>query len=185
MTWLMQSPLAIVLIGALLCVVMAVAWVSTGRREPLYGLAALLGLTALLLVAERFVITDREAIEATLHVIAADVKSNNRPAVLGHIYSGAPELAQRARAEIGNYEFTECKVTRIDKIEVNTADQPRSAVAEFNVYVSGTFRVQGAAASGNYWRFVHLKLRKEADGRWRVEDYSHSEPTSFLFDRQK
>jgi hypothetical protein len=168
--WLLLIFLGVV--AALL----AAMWVATGRREPLWGAVAAIGLLPVLWLIERLVVTDREAVEATLHEIAADVKSNNRAAVLAHIHSGAPSLRRQAEQEIPNYTFTECKVNKIHRIDVAAADQPPSAEAEFNVFVSGTFKVAGQTASGDFPRYVALKLRKDADGKWRVENYTHADP---------
>jgi hypothetical protein len=151
-------------------------WASTGRREPLWGAVAAVGLLPVLWIVERLVVTDREAVEATLHEIAADVKSNNRAAVLAHIYSGAPALRQQAALEMPNYSFTECKVNKVHRVKVSASDRPPSAEAEFNVYVSGTFTYAGQTASGDFPRYVALKLRKDTDGKWRVENYTHADP---------
>ena len=168
--WLLLIFLGVV--GALL----AAMWATTGRREPLWGAVAAAGLLPVVWLAERLVVTDREAVEATLYEIAADVKSNNRAAVLAHIYSGAPALRRQAAQEMPNYSFTECKVNKIHRIEVSTSDRPPSAEAEFNVYVSGTFTYAGQTASGDFPRYVALKLRRDTDGKWRVENYAHADP---------
>lgn len=179
MSWLFEPSLSFLLTLIFLVVVamlLAAMWVSTARREPLWGAGGVILLLPLLWLVERMVVTDREAVEATLHAIAADVKSNNQVAVLDHIYSGAPSLKQRAEGEMPNYRFTECKINKIHRIEVNVGDSPPSAEAEFNVYVSGTFGIGGQSITTETFRYVALKLRKEKDGRWRVEDYRHDDP---------
>ncbi|HUE71101.1 MAG TPA: hypothetical protein VMP01_09455 [Pirellulaceae bacterium] len=157
--------------------ILAAMWTATARREPLIAAAVAIGLMPLLWMVERLVVTDREAIEATLHQIAADVKSNNRAAVLGHIDPTATWLRARAEGEIANYQFTECKVNKLHGIEMNYQDQPLTAVAEFNVYVSGTFKIGSETLPpGNYFRRIELHLRQDAEGQWRVENYSHHSP---------
>jgi hypothetical protein len=157
--------------------ILAAMWTATGRREPLWGAAIAIGLMPLLWLVERVVVTDRETIEATLLAIAADVKSNNRSAVLSHIHSGAEPLRRQAEAEIANYKFTECKINKLHFIEVDATTKPRSAVAEFNVHVAGTFKLGNETISGDsFFRRIHLDLRQEADGRWRVANYDHSNP---------
>jgi hypothetical protein len=151
-------------------------WATSGRREPLWGAVAAVGLLPVLWIVERLVVTDREAVEATLHEIAADVKSNNRAAVLAHIHSAVPSLRQQAEQEIPNYTFTECKVNKIHRIDITGGGNAPSAEAEFNVFVSGTFTVSGQTVSGDFPRYVALKLRKDTDGKWRVENYAHADP---------
>ncbi|MEX2027173.1 MAG: hypothetical protein WEH44_07725, partial [Pirellulaceae bacterium] len=157
--------------------ILAALWTATARGEPLIAAGVAIALMPLFWLVERLVVTDREAIEATLHQIAADVKSNNRAAVLGHIDPAATWLRARAEGEIANYQFTECKVNKLHGIEVNYRDQPHTAVAEFNVYVSGTFKVGSEMLPpGDYFRRIELHLRQDADGHWRVENYSHRSP---------
>lgn len=157
--------------------ILAAMWTATARREPLLAAAVAIGLMPLLWMVERLVVTDREAIETTLHEIAADVKSNNRAAVLGHIDPAATWLRARAEGEIANYQFTECKINKLHEIEVNYRDRPLTAVADFNVYVSGTFRVGNEMLPpGDYFRRIELRLRQDAEGHWRVENYSHRSP---------
>src|SRR5262245_47130924 len=108
MNWLFEQPLVIVGVGAVLLVGLGAVWSSTVRQELLYALAGIFGLIVAGLIVERLVVTDREAIRATLLQIAHDVESNNHGAVLKHIHSGAPQLAQRAKAELPNYQFSAC-----------------------------------------------------------------------------
>jgi hypothetical protein len=184
MTWLFEQPLAIVIIGVVLLLGLGTAWSMTGRKELLYALGATLALIVVGLIVERLVITDREAIQATLLTIARDVQSNNRRAILGHVHSSATELKQRAETELANYQFTECRVTRIHLVDVNARAQPRSAVVEFNVIASGTFR-QGTleVSDTSVPRWVRLNMLRENDGRWTVESYEHAPPQQFMFNR--
>jgi hypothetical protein len=184
MTWLFESPLIIVVLGVLLILGLGAAWSATGRQELLYAMAAALALLLLGLVTERLVVTDKEAIQATLVQIARDIQSNNRRAVAAHIYSGAPELKKKAEAELPNYEFTECRVTRIYEIDVDRSAEPRSAIVEFNVLASGTFHFLGDRFSdSNILRWVKLHLVREKDGRWTVQEYEHAEPTRGMFNQ--
>ena len=166
--------LTLIFVGVVAALLSAM-WAATGRREPAWGAAAAIGLLPVMFMIERLVVTDREAIEATLHEIAADVKSNNRSAVLAHIHPLSPSLRRQAQQEMPKYQFTECKVNKIHRIEVDRM-APSSAEAEFNVFVSGTFQVQGMTASGDFPRYVALKLSKDEDGKWRVTNYAHADP---------
>ena len=160
----------------LAAVILAAMWAATARREPLIGAGIVLALMPLAWMVERLLVTDREAIEATLFAIAAEVKNNNRAAVLRYIHSQASELRAKAEAEMGNYRFNECKINRIHEIVVSGDKRPKSAVASFNVYANGSFRVNNETISGDVFRRIELHLRQEDDGNWRVENYDHSAP---------
>jgi hypothetical protein len=177
MNWLFEQPLIIVVLGMLLILGLGAAWSASGRKELLIGMGAALALLIGGLVMERMIVTDREAIDATLEQIARDVKSNNRQALLRHIYSGAPKLKQQAETELPNYEFTECRITKIFSRDIDRLAEPRSAIVEFNVLVSGNFRYEGMSFSdSNIPRWVKLHLVREKDGRWTVQEYEHDAP---------
>jgi len=182
MNWLYEQPLVVLILGVVLGLATGAAWASTGKRWLLavFGLVVLL--TAGGLIAERMIVTDREAVEATLVEIAADVESNDIPALLRHIYSGAPRVKADAEAELPNYRFTECRVTKVHSIDVDAASEPRSAVVEFNIIAGGSFRQGGFEVSDQRIpRWVQLHLVREQDGRWAVQDYKHEQPQQMMF----
>ena len=181
MNWLYEQPLAIVVIGVLVLIALGVAWSATGRRELLQALVVALVLLIVGLIVERVVVTDREAIETTLLQIARDVESNSLRAVTSHVYSGAPELKQKAAGELPRYRFTECRVTKIHKVEVDPKAQPRSANVEFNINASGSFKDGGFELSeARIPRWIRLNMVREKDGRWTVQNYEHDDPARFL-----
>ena len=188
MNWLFDRPVYVAILGVLLCVPIAILWVTSGRKEMLYALAAAFALFVALLITERMVVTDREALEATVVQIARDVQANNHQAVQGHIYSGSPPLKQKVQAELPNYQFIECRITSQPEIEVNTKDEPRSAKVSFLAAAAGDFKYEGMSASASkeapIRRHIILHMRKEADGNWKVEDYEHKEITDAFFNKK-
>lgn len=180
MTWIFESPLLIAALGFLLVVGLGVSWISSGRKELLYALLGAVALVAGLLVAERMIITDREAITAKLDEIAADVQSNIVSRVTRHISPTVPSLISKAQAEMPNYQFTEMRVTGVHSISVDARARPRTAVVEFNIMAAGTFRVGNDSLTTTVPRWVKLELVKEEDGQWRVVSYEHAEPAQFM-----
>jgi hypothetical protein len=181
--WLFDTPIFIVLIATVLGVLCGVAWTSSGRKELLYALGAVVALTIAMLIVERVVVTDREAIRTKLAEIARDVQANDHQRVLSHIAKSNPSLVQEAQTELQRYDFTECRVTKIHKTDVDSSAEPRSAIVEFNVRVSGKFSESGFEASGTYPRWVQLHMVLEEDGQWRVENYEHDAPQQFMVNR--
>ena len=59
MNWLFDRPVYVAILGLVLCMPIAIAWVMTGRKEVLYALAAAFALFVALLIMERVVVTDR------------------------------------------------------------------------------------------------------------------------------
>jgi hypothetical protein len=156
------------------------AWSATGRKELLYAMAAALALLIGGLVTERLVVTDGEAIRATLLQIARDVQSNDRKAVTRHIHSSAPDLKKRADAELPNYQFTECRVTKVHLIDVDSHAEPRSAIAEFNVIATATLRQPGFEVTDTVPQWVRLHMLREKVGRWTVAEYEHDAPQRMI-----
>ena len=182
MSWLYEQPLIIVILGVALVFVLGALWSASGRKELLYALGAAVVLLITGLVVERWTVTDREAIRGTLHRIAEDVKSNNRRAVTSHLHSTAPELKQKAEAELPKYKFDECRVTRIHLIDVDDQAEPRSALVEFNVIAAGTFKVESLEVTDTVPRWVKLHMLREPDGQWKVVDYEHDSPERMIMD---
>ncbi|MDX1945479.1 MAG: hypothetical protein SFU86_08720 [Pirellulaceae bacterium] len=180
MNWLFDQPIYIALGGIVFGFLAGVLWSSTGSKAWLAALGVVIAITAGLLITERLVVTDREAIRQTLAEIARDVQSNDVAKVVRHIAPDRPDMAIRARTEMPNYRFTECRVTKVHGIDVNERANPRTALVEFNVVVAGSFRQGGMEASGNYPRWVRLHLVKDKAGQWLVYDYEHAEPHRML-----
>jgi hypothetical protein len=183
MTWLYEQPLIVVFLGVALILSLGAAWSASGRKELLYAVAAVLVLVIAGLIIERMVITDREAIRATLQQIARDLQTNNRRAVVRHVYSGAPQLKQKAEAELPNYEFTECRITKINKLDVDASAEPRSAIIEFNIIASGTFNHLDNVVTTTVPRWIKLQMLREKDGRWTVESYEHDDPQRMIMNQ--
>jgi low affinity Fe/Cu permease len=184
MSWLYEQPLIIVFVGVAVILALGAAWSASGRKELLFAAAASLVLLIAALVVERLVVTDSEAIRATLAEIARDVKNNDRVALKQHIHPSAASLRQKADAELPNYQLTECRVTKIHLIDVDDLAEPRSAVAEFNIIASGTFKYEGFTGDGTYPRWVRLQMLRDKDNRWKVVDYEHDDPQRMIMNRQ-
>jgi hypothetical protein len=178
--WLFDTPIYIVLIAIVAGVLAGVAWTSSGRRELLYALGAVVVLAVTMLIVERAVITDREAIRTKLAEIARDVQANDMQRVLGHIAKGNPSLIGRVQNEMPNYDFTECRVTKIHKTDIDSSAEPRSAIVEFNVRFDGKFGRGGFEMRGPGVRWIRLQMVREEDGQWRVLNYEHAPPHQFM-----
>jgi hypothetical protein len=184
MSYLLEQPLAVVIVGVIAALGAGIAWTSTGRKEWLVGLGAVVVLTIGGLILEQVVVTDREAIESTLTEIARDVESNNIRALVRHIATGATVIQQAAEAEMPKYRFEECRVTKVHNIDIDATQEPRSALVEFNVIATGSFSDGGFELTGQQvYRWVQLHMVREKDGRWRVQSYKHDDPQHFMYNR--
>jgi len=181
MLWLYEQPLVIVALGVGLILALGAAWSASGRKELLYAVGFAFVLLIVGLIVERVVVTDREAIRSTVLQIASDVQHNDRRAVVGHIYSGSPQLRRQAEAELPKYQFTELRITRIHLIDVDRQAEPRSAIVEFNVMGSGSER--SGLEIEHIAQWVKLHMLREKDGRWTVADFEHDSPERMVVNR--
>ena len=175
MTWLTENPFPILLIGSLATAILAGGWLRTGSKWLLGGVIAAIALTVGLVIAERWIVTDREQVTRTLYEIAAAVERNDVEAALRHAYSGSPEVYARANAELRLYHFSEVNIKRNLQVEVFPHLDPPMATAEFNVVVVLTTR-NGLLTNRRIPRYVEVTFYREDDGRWGVGGYDHFDP---------
>lgn len=186
MSWIFESPILISVLGAIGAMVLAIAWASSGKRETAIIAGVWVGLVFVMLLVERLVVTDREQIQILVQDITNDAKSNDPKRLTQHIHSAAQTLLTRANTELPNYNFTMLRITKIHSVEVTGNKVPKTAVVDFNVVAAGSFSVAGEqrfefTRDEPLYRNIKLFLRQEADGKWRVEDYQHANPTAFMF----
>ena len=172
MTWVLEEPIYILILGAITLAFLGFALMQTGYRKLFHAMLAVAALTAGLLILERTVQTPREQVEADLEAIARDVESNNLEAICSHVYSGAPETLEDARREFPNYTFEKVNIKNNVEVVFEKGPEPPQATATFNVVVSVR---TGGMDFPHVARFVTVTLRFE-NGHWRVEKYAHRQP---------
>ncbi len=178
--WILDNPynpFLLAFLGCVACLGAFVAWIMSSRKEALYAAAGIFVLFAILIMTERMMISDREAIEATLIRIAADLEANKYEKVYAAIHPLAVDHLTQAQAELPGYRFSECRITKIQETKVDAAAKPKTAIVEFNIVVKGTFK-QGADVFSDMTipRFVRLNLEQDSAGEWKVKDYYHDSP---------
>jgi len=181
MLWLYEQPLIIVALGVALILALGAGWSASGRKELLYAAGLAFVLLVAGLIVEKLIVTDREAVRATVLQIARDVEHNDRRAVIGHIHSGSPQLRRQVEAELPKYQFTELRITKIHLIDVDPKVEPKSAMVEFNVIGSGSER--GGFEMEHIAQWVRLHMLREKDGRWNIADFEHDSPERMIVDR--
>ncbi len=74
MTWVLEEPVYILILGVLTLIFLGFAWWQTGHRLLFHSMLAVVALTGGLLILERVVVTDTEQVKDTLDQIAATWK---------------------------------------------------------------------------------------------------------------
>jgi hypothetical protein len=177
MTWVLEEPLYILLLGLLVLGFLGFALMQTGARGLLHAMAGVAAVTGGLLLLEHMVETPREEIENALKNIARDVESNDLDAILSHVYSGAPNIYSRAKNEFPRYEFESVDIKNNVKVSFEEGSTPRRARVTFNVVVDVKHKNWGS--QHHVPRFVKVTLVRE-EGAWRVAQYAHFKPQQGL-----
>lgn len=174
--WLMEQPLIIVGVGSMLVAVLVGGLLQTGKHILLYAAVGVVLLTIGLLGLERSVLTPREAVKATLHVIAHDLEQNDVEAILTHISEHRAELRKQAKREMERWEIVKVDIKRNLKVEVVSERGMDVAEAKFNCIVEVKAR-RGITAGGEFRSplFFQVQFKKEND-QWRIRSYEMSDP---------
>ena len=176
---IMEQPLTIAFVGLLITGALFGGLIQTGRKSLLYAAIGALAITALMLVIERTTLTPREAVRATLHVIAEDLERNDVDAVVAHVSTGRQELQDEARRRLDQVEVVDVNIKRNLKVDVVSAKGMDVAEATFNC----VFRLKPRASRFQDFldenrpipQFFKVRFKLE-DGNWRVRDYEMSDP---------
>jgi len=181
MTWLVEEPLYIVILGAVTLAFVGYAWMQTGYRALMHAAIGVAALTVGLLLLEYLVQTEPEQIEDTIRQIGRDVERNDHETIYSHVYSGAPAVLAEAQREFPRYRFARVVIKRNMEMTFDRDANPPSADVTFNVRVDLV-----ELSTGIDWRiprFVRVRMCKEG-GRWKVAQYSHNEPQAGILDRR-
>jgi len=168
MTWLVEDPLPIVLVGVAAEVVLLVLLLQTDRGRLMLGMLGVLMLTGLLLTVEWLVVTDRERVEGTLQEIATALEQQNTAGVLSHIARDAADLRGEVQSRLARHQIAEARIGSHAKITFNRLTDPPSATARFLARIK--LRGGGNTPEGNFAGRFTVQLVEE-DGQWKVAGY--------------
>lgn len=173
MLFLFENPLAIMILGGLTLAIIGGGWYQTQRPALVWAFVAALVFFGGLLLLERSVITDGEAVKATIRTIAREAEANDIEALARRFHSSAAGYREQLHRELALYEIKSVSVKDNLKVKVDRQHQPPQAIATFNVTVIGGDRT-GVMKDMQIPRFVTAKFWLE-DGEWRCIDYKHEE----------
>lgn len=169
MTWLMENPVAIVVGGVIVELVLAIALLRSGRGLFLVLMVAagLLGLG--LLAIERLVVTDSEAVRATLDQTAAALVTNDPERVLAFVDPAAKDVRQRAKAILPHFVFEEAHIAGDVELTFHPQTSPPSVTAQCRAYFRAHERQGSTYGHDQALERLRVELHK-VDGRWLITD---------------
>jgi hypothetical protein len=168
-TFLLESPWPILLIGIAVEAVLAIQLLRTGQGRILGWMLGTGVLLLMGLVVERLIVTERESVENTIDAAVAAAQRNDLNGLLACVSPKAPKTQADSRWVLGTYQFRHARISNLE-ITLNRLTSPPTAKAKFLAYGAGQHR-QTTYIQGNFARWVTVNLRKE-NGRWMLADYT-------------
>ena len=142
---------------------------SSGETSMLRAGIGVAALTALLVVVEILIVTDREQVENSLYEMATALRENEFERV--YAFLADEQLVARARSEIDGATCHACNITAVNKVEV--APDGTSATADFVAFAK--------ASNKRFPSPVPLQRKiklffKRIDSQWKVSEFETSDP---------
>ena len=169
MSTLFENPIAIAVVGSLLATVALVVFLSRRTTGPLAALVGIITVTALLLLVERWVVTDREAVEHALGGMLAAIEANDLPAAMAFVDSAAPGIKSNMEALMPEVKVQTANAGAV-VVEANSNATPPTATSRFQAYLHGTHGSSGQPLAYINQR-VDIVWVKRGD-QWLVSDYT-------------
>lgn len=168
MTLLSENAVAIAVLGVLATTVALVVFLARRNVAALAALVAAIGATGLLLVVERLVVTDREAVAAAVEEVLDAIESNDVPGLLAWIDPAAANVKADAERLMPLVKVKTANAAAAD-VDVNAAANPPTAAVQFRAYLHGVHATSGTPLLYANQR-VDLEWVKRDDG-WRITAY--------------
>jgi hypothetical protein len=175
MTTLVENPIPVIVFGIIAEAVLGVILLRSGRGVLLWAMAGVLAVVLAGVGLEWLVVTEREAVEATLESAAAAIGANDRGGVLVHVDPSATEVRRLVDWGFGQADFTDARITTLETESINHLTNPPTA----RVHVKGIVFFKDRRGENPYEKYladltVELRLKSN---RWLITDCQwHEDP---------
>ena len=168
MNVILENPLPIYAVGAVLATICGLAFLARRNLPSLLALLSVVGLTLLLALVERVVVTESEQVETTLYQLIADIEANDTDAVLSSIAPTATKMRADIEKLMPQADIKDSAATSV-QIEVDTTSQPPTATSTFRGRIDGIHRRSGTRVF--FFDRVEISWTKQ-DEQWLAEGYA-------------
>lgn len=169
MNYLAENQLPIWGGAAILLTLAAVVYFQSRRTGALAAMAAIVAIAAVLLAAEHFIETPREAVERTLYEMADVVEANDVAGALAYIAPGASQIRADVEDLMPQVRIQKANIMGTPITHVDLTTTPPTATVTCRGFVYGTLQRNGMTGGET----VDLVLTFVQDGdRWLVQDYT-------------
>lgn len=168
MAFLLEGPWTILFIGIVIEAILGLVLMQTGRGKFLIAMIGVAIVVGALLIVERSVVTDREAVTSTLDAAVAAVKKNDVNGLLDCIAPSAESPRELSRWVLKRFDVEEAHVSDLE-IKVNRLKSPPTADTKFLAVGKGKDRM-GEIPYQAFGQKVEVQLELRG-GRWLVTGY--------------
>lgn len=168
MEWWVEDPTPILFAGIVAELVLALVFAHTRRPGVLAAMIGVLFLVGAAVLVERFVVTEREAVEQTLDGAAGALVAGDLARVYTYVSPSANYTRERAAWALDRVDFYAIKLRNME-IEINRLTNPPVAQARFRAVFRFRDRLDEFPYNSYELGFT-VELEKIGD-RWLVSDH--------------
>ena len=169
MSWLFEDPTP-VLVGIIVVeAILGAFYVSTLRKEFLWAILGMLVPLGGILLADALVVTDREAIQATISEGVAALEANDLERALKLVSPSAREVRQLASWAMAVIKFTSIHVSDV-QISINHLQEPPTAEVRFFAVCRYEFKQPTQEALYDAYAGKFRVVFQKIDGKWLLTD---------------
>ncbi|MGC4001868.1 MAG: hypothetical protein QM811_01435 [Pirellulales bacterium] len=164
MTWVWENAIPVLVLGIVVVVILAFCTYVTQSKGFLYAIFAAILATGGLYFASKAIVTDREAVLATIDAGADAVRANDWTRATSLVAPSAQDTAKKALRDVKGIRVDELSVFSRDVV-FPPGDSPGScdAAVIVRLKISGKYEMPVSVK-------VHLHFVRESE-RWYVESY--------------
>ena len=167
MTILLENPIPIYFVGAVLATLCGLTFLVRRSLRSLLALVGVVAVTVLLVMVERAVVTNREQIEEGVFGLIEVIEKNELPSVLARIDPAAAEVLSDAKTLMQLVKVEDTGASMLH-VEFESDGEPQSAFSRFLGKIDGVHKPTGQRVF--YFDEVQLFWVKR-QGQWLVESY--------------
>ncbi len=170
MNLFLENPLPIWALGAVALTISVIVFLAKRSLGSMLGVAAVIGITVLLLFIESAVVTPTEELEQAVATVMAAIEANDLNGVLAQIDPQAAHVRHDAETLMPQVKVKETGATAV-RVEIDGNAAPVKATTFFRGRIDGTNTRNGVRLF--YFDQVELDWHKPSD-KWLITDYRAS-----------
>jgi hypothetical protein len=167
--YLAENTAPVWALSAVLLTMASIAYVYTRSASALLAVAGVILLTGVGLLAERLVVTPREAVQQSVRELLAVIEADDLPGVLAKIAPSEGAMRSDAELLMPQFDINKARATGEIEVAIDRDQTPPTAAATFRFFADVLHRKSGM--KGGYFDNVTIFFKEQAE-RWVVTGYS-------------